>query len=95
MARTIKRAYARYTAEFKAEAVRLASQPGIQVQHVAQSLVIHPFMLSRWKKQCREGVIMAKLVAQSPFKTPWIALAETSRYYNNCYNNAGSETCKR
>ena len=42
MARTIKRAYARYTAEFKAEAVRLASQPGILVQPVAQSLYIHP-----------------------------------------------------
>ena len=29
MARTIKRAYARYSESFKAEAVRLASQPGI------------------------------------------------------------------
>ena len=58
MARTIKRAYARYSESFKAEAVRLASQEGIAVQDVAQSLDIHPFMLSRWKKQCREGVIM-------------------------------------
>jgi transposase len=58
MARTIKRAYARYAETFKAEAVRLASQPGILVQDVAQSLDIHPFMLSRWKKQCREGIIM-------------------------------------
>jgi len=29
MARTIKRAYARYRESFKPEAVRLASQPGI------------------------------------------------------------------
>ena len=60
MARTIKRAYARYSESFKAEAVRLASQPGILVQDVAQSLDIHPFMLSRWKKQCREGIIVVK-----------------------------------
>ena len=66
MARTIKRAYARYTDAFKAEAVRLASQPGILVQDVAHSLDIHPFMLSRWKKQCREGVIMVKSELQSP-----------------------------
>lgn len=66
MARTIKRAYARYTDSFKAEAVRLASQPGILVQDVARSLDIHPFMLSRWKKQCREGTIMAKSELQPP-----------------------------
>ncbi|MDO9289151.1 MAG: transposase [Thermodesulfovibrionales bacterium] len=66
MARTIKRAYARYTESFKAEAVRLASQPGILVQDVAQSLDIHPFMLSRWKKQVREGLIMVNQSANAP-----------------------------
>ena len=60
MARTIKRVYARYSDSFKAEAVRLASQPGILVQDVAQSLDIHPFMLSRWRKQAREGLIVTK-----------------------------------
>lgn len=66
MARTIKRAYARYSESFKAEAVRLASQPGILVQDVAQSLDIHPFMLSRWKKLSREGLIMANQSASEP-----------------------------
>jgi transposase len=66
MARTIKRAYARYSESFKAEAVRLASQPGILVQDVAQSLDIHPFMLSRWKKQSREGFIMVTKQCPSP-----------------------------
>ena len=66
MARTIKRAYARYSESFKAEAVRLASQPGILVQDVAQSLDIHPFMLSRWKKQCREGIIMVNPELHQP-----------------------------
>ena len=38
MARTIKRAYARYSAAFKAEAVRLSSIPSVLVQDVAASL---------------------------------------------------------
>jgi len=66
MARTIKRAYARYSDSFKAEAVRLASKPGILVQDVAQSLDIHPFMLSRWKKLSREGLIMVNQSASEP-----------------------------
>ena len=33
----------------------MASNPDIEVQSVAQALGIHPFMLSRWKKEYREG----------------------------------------
>jgi transposase len=50
----------RYTQEFKATAVRLSLLPGVAVGDVAQSLYIHPFMLSRWRKQAREGLIMVK-----------------------------------
>ena len=39
MARTIKRAYARYSAAFKAEAVRLAAILGELAQDVAGELV--------------------------------------------------------
>lgn len=53
----------RYSATFKATAVRLSQMPGVAVQDVAQSLYIHPFMLSRWRKQAREGLIMTKGVA--------------------------------
>ncbi len=52
----------RYTEAFKATAVRLSQLPGVSVQDVAESLYIHPFMLSRWRKQVREGVIVAKTV---------------------------------
>ena len=45
----------RYTLEFKIQAVKLASHPEIQVQDVAHALDIHPFMLSKWKKDYREG----------------------------------------
>ncbi len=43
----------RYSAQFKATAVRLSQMPGVAVQDVVQSLYIHPFMLSRWRKQAR------------------------------------------
>ena len=50
----------RYSPEFKSTAIRLSQLPGVAVQDVAQSLYIHPFMLSRWRKQAREGTIVTK-----------------------------------
>ena len=45
----------RYPWGFKHFAVLLANHPNIQTQDVATTLSIHPFMLSRWKKEIREG----------------------------------------
>jgi transposase len=50
----------RYSEQFKATAVRLSQLPGVAVQDVAESLYIHPFMLSRWRKQAREGLIVTR-----------------------------------
>ena len=50
----------RYGDAFKASAVRLSLQPGVRVSDVAQSLYIHPYMLSRWRRLAREGVIVTK-----------------------------------
>ena len=50
----------KYTEQFKATAVRLSELPGVAIQDVASSLYIHPFMLSRWRKEAREGLIMTK-----------------------------------
>ena len=50
----------RYSDVFKATAVRLSQLPGVSVRDVAESLYIHPFMLSRWRKEAREGKIMTK-----------------------------------
>ena len=47
-----------YTNEFKTKAVQLSLLDDIQVQEVANTLDIHPFMLSRWRKEYREGIIM-------------------------------------
>jgi transposase len=45
----------RYSDEFKVRAVQMSYQEGVQVQQVAEGLGIHPFMLSRWRKEYREG----------------------------------------
>ena len=60
MARPGPRKTARYGDKFKATAVKLSSLPGVLVQDVAAALDIHPFMLSLWRKEVRDGAIVAK-----------------------------------
>ena len=48
-----------YLNEFKVKAVQLSLLEGVQVQEVARTLDIHPFMLSRWRKEYREGKLVA------------------------------------
>ena len=48
-----------YSNEFKVKAVQLSLIEGIQVKEVAVTLDIHPFMLSRWRKEYREGKVVA------------------------------------
>src|SRR5436190_21079060 len=55
-----------YTNEFKIQAVRLSLHPDIQTHDVAHALDIHPFMLSRWKKDYREGRLKAVATARLP-----------------------------
>ena len=49
----------KYSKEFKVKAVQLSLQEGVQVKEVANTLDIHPFMLSRWRKEYREGIMVA------------------------------------
>jgi transposase len=60
MAKSGPRKTNRYSNEFKATAVRLSDLPDVLIQDVADALDIHPFMLSRWRKQAREGLIVTK-----------------------------------
>lgn len=60
MARAGPRKVERYGDRFKATAVKLSSLPGVMIKDVAAALDIHPFMLSLWRKQVRDGVIVAK-----------------------------------
>lgn len=50
-----KEKHKQYSVDFKLTAVQLSNHPNIQTQDVAVALGIHPFMLSRWKKEYREG----------------------------------------
>ena len=50
----------KYSDHFKATAVRLSQIDGVASKDVADSLYIHPLMLSRWRKEMREGKILAK-----------------------------------
>ena len=52
----------KYPDAFKSTAVRLSELPEVTIKDVAESLCIHPFMLSRWRKQVRDGVIVASKV---------------------------------
>ena len=60
----------RYTPEFKITAVLLSQQEDTQVKDVAESLGIHPFMLSRWRKEYREGKIKMEKQRRPPKPKP-------------------------
>ena len=60
------RAVRQYSDEFKLTAVRLSQQPGLMVKTVATALEIHPFMLSKWRKDVRDGLIKGKAPKAPP-----------------------------
>lgn len=56
----------KYSDEFKLTAVRLSQQPGLQVKSVATALEIHPFMLSKWRKDARDGRLRGRAPKAPP-----------------------------
>ena len=66
MPRSGPRRIHRYTKEFKLAAVRLSQVSGLQVQAVAAALDIHPFMLSKWRKDVRDGTLRGRLPKAAP-----------------------------
>jgi transposase len=55
-----------YSLEFKLQAVQLSDQTGVLVKDVAESLCIHPFMLSKWRKQVRDGELAGDVPPLEP-----------------------------
>jgi transposase len=47
-----------YSQEFKMTAVEMSLLDGVRNKDVAEKLDIHPYMLSRWRKEYREGRIV-------------------------------------
>jgi len=66
----------RYSAELKLKAVKLSQRDGVKVQDVAEALDIHPFMLSRWRKDVAKRVEALHAGAVEP--VPWEALRSDS-----------------
>ena len=66
MPRSGPRTVRKYSDEFKLTAVRLSQQPGIQVKTVAAALEIHPFMLSKWRKDVRDGQLRGRVPKGPP-----------------------------
>lgn len=71
MPRAGPRKVQRYSLEFKLKAVKLSQLRGVEVQAVAEALAIHPFMLSKWRKEARDGVLRGRVsVTTTVMKTP-------------------------
>jgi transposase len=71
MPRAGPRKVQRYSLEFKLKAVKLSQLKDVEVQAVAEALEIHPFMLSRWRKEARDGVLRGTVaLAPAVTKTP-------------------------
>lgn len=70
MPRAGPRKVQRYSLEFKLKAVKLSQLKGVEVQAVADALEIHPFMLSRWRKEARDGVLRGRVSVPKALKTP-------------------------
>lgn len=68
MPRSGPRKIQKYSTEFKVTAVKLSQQPGLQVQAVAHALEIHPFMLSKWRKDVRDGRLRGRAKSVVPLR---------------------------
>ena len=79
-----------YSLEFKLKAVKLSQLKGVEVQAVADALEIHPFMLSRWRKEARDGVLRGRVSLPKAAKTP--ARADDEAVSNRC---SGRTRCSK
>lgn len=72
----------RYSEEFRATAVRLSQLSGVTVNDVAQSLDVHPFVLSRWRRAAREGrLVTSKVKLDDQTKAELKELRQVKRAY--------------
>ena len=65
-----------YANEFKVRVVKLSCLEGIKIKQIAQGLDLHPFMISRWRKEFRDGTLVAdssrrvRMANDKPSPTP-------------------------
>jgi transposase len=78
----------RYGIAFKLKAVQMSNQPGVLVRDVADSLCIHPCMLSRWRKEVRDGELVGKM---APIDTAAVAELQRLREVEQQYKRLQME----
>jgi len=78
----------RYGLAFKLKAVQMSNQPGVLIKDVAESRCIHPFMLSKWRKQVRDGELIGKL---PPIEQPAVAELRRLREVEQQYKRLQQE----
>lgn len=59
-----------YSLEFKRQCVEMTFEPDVLIKDVAHTMDIHPFMLSRWRKEYREGQLRPSRSKKSVSKAP-------------------------
>lgn len=69
----------RYSLEFRLKAVKLSYLKDVEAQAVAAALEIHPFMLSRWRKEARDGTLRGRATV-SPAVTKAPPAGEMRRF---------------
>lgn len=75
----------RYGVEFKLKAVQMSEQPGVLIKDVAESLCVHPFMLSKWRKQVRDGILKGRAPPLEPSAVAELhGFAKSSRSSSDC-----------
>jgi len=78
----------RYGVDFKLKAVQMSEQPGVLIKDVAEALCIHPFMLSKWRKQVRDGELVGK---PAPLDVPAVAELQRLREVEQRYKRLQQE----
>lgn len=63
-----------YSKEFKVMVVKLTNLEGIQIKKVSECMGLHPLMVSRWRKEVRDGKLFSdptrrvQMTLESPSK---------------------------
>jgi len=69
----------KYSNELKRTAVRLSNAAGVRVKDVAEALDIHPFMLSRWRKEARKGLLVDRPEEKAKPSSTAVAVGRSTR----------------
>ena len=72
------RAVRQYSHEFKLAAVGISQGPELQVRTMATALEIHPSMLSKWRKDFRDGGLRGR-IPRAPRAGPTREIAQLQR----------------